>query len=253
MKGFLDYVPGKSFLHKLNPLTKLIIALCICISCFISLNHYFLVAVIVMNLALSACAGILERSFSIFKGLVKMSVFLLIIQLLLVRRGNIVLDLPLGLIITDQGISSSLLVVLKLISATMPLAVMLSCTQLNDLSNVLVTKLFIPYKYAFALTTAIRFIPVFTSEMAGIIEAQTSRGVEFDTKNVFKKMKLILPLCVPLLMTSVKKTESSAISAEVRGFYLRTRKSCYKSYPMRLNDFAGIVFSAVIIALAVII
>jgi energy-coupling factor transport system permease protein len=43
MKGFFDYVPGSSYLHRLNPMTKLLLALMICITAFISANHLFLI------------------------------------------------------------------------------------------------------------------------------------------------------------------------------------------------------------------
>ena len=58
-------------------------------------------------------------------------------------------------------------------------------------------KLHIPYRYAFTFSTALRFVPVFSQEMNAIMEAQTARGVEYDTRNPFKKLKLMLPLCVP--------------------------------------------------------
>ena len=135
----------------------------------------------------------------------------------------------------------------------MPLALMLSITRMNDLSNVLVGTLGIPYKYAFSLTTAIRFIPVFTAAMAGIIEAQTARGVSFDTRNIFKKIGLIFPLCVPLLVTSVRKIEGAAISAELRGFNLRKRESGYKNYPIRAADIGVFLFAVTVAVLGVIV
>ena len=57
------------------------------------------------------------------------------------------------------------------------------------------------------------------------------RGVEYDTINPVKKLKLMLPLCAPLLISSAGKTDATALAAEQRGFYLRTRKSSYKRYP----------------------
>lgn len=251
MKGFLDYMPGNSFLHRLNPLTKLVLALMICIACFISENHVFLVAIILLNLAIAASAGISARGVMMLKGLAKLSVVIFLLQVIFIREGSILIRLPLDLIITDRGISMAFIIVLRLIAATMPLALMLSITQMNDLSNVLVAKLKVPYKYAFTLTTAMRFIPIFANEMSGIIEAQTSRGVELDTRNIFKKTRLIFPLCVPLLITSVKKIESSAISAEIRGFHLRTRESCYKRYPIKINDIGALMFSALLVCSAI--
>ena len=106
-------------------------------------------------------------------------------------------------------------------------------TKLNDLANACVEVLHVPYRYAFTFTTALRFVPVFGQEMNAIMEAQTARGVEYDTKNPIKKLKLMLPLCVPLLISSVGKTDATALAAEQRGFYLRTRASSYKRYPIK--------------------
>lgn len=251
MKGFLDYAPGDTFLHRLNPLSKLLLSVMICASCFLAKSHLFLFAVIGLDLALAYLGGISKRALSMLKTLLKLSVILFLLQVFFVRDGNILLRLPLNLYLTDAGISFSSLLVLRLIGATMPLALMLSITQMSDLSGVLVDKLGIPYQYAFALTTAIRFIPVFSSEMNGIIEAQTARGVAFDTKNIFKKIRLILPLCIPLLLSSVKRMEGSAISAELRGFNLRQRKSSCKSYRFTCSDAAVCCFGLGLIALGI--
>jgi energy-coupling factor transport system permease protein len=201
---------------------------------------------------MAASAGILPRALSMLKALVKLSLVLFIIQVLCVRTGNVLIPLPLHIVITDIGVSFSLLIVLRLIAATLPLALMLSVTQLSDLSNALVKTLGIPYKYAFTLTTAIRFIPVFSDEMAGIMEAQTARGVEFDTHNPFKKIGLILPLCAPLLISSVQRIESGAVSAQLRGFNARGRFSGYKQYSFALADYAVLLFAAGLIVLAAI-
>ncbi len=69
------------------------------------------------------------------------------------------------------------------------------------------------------------------NDMKGIMEAQTARGVEFDAGGIVRKVRLMVPLCVPLLVSSVRKTNSAAIAAEVRGFNLRTASSGYKEYP----------------------
>lgn len=253
MKGFLDYIPGSSYLHRLNPLTKLILALMICIAAFISANHIFLVMLILINLGIGAQAGIFTRSVMLLKGLFKLCIIIFLLQVLFIRDGNLLIKLPLNIVITDVGISSAFIIVFRLVTATMPLALMLSITQMNDLSNVLVTKLGIPYPYAFTLTTAMRFIPVFANEMAGIMEAQTSRGVQLDTGNIFKKIRLVLPLCVPLLITSVRKIEGSAISAEIRGFHLRKKNSCYKKYVINTNDICVIIISVVIVGSALLV
>ena len=85
--------------------------------------------------------------------------------------------------------------------------------------------------------------------MNAIMEAQTARGVEYDTKNPFKKIKLMLPLCIPLLVSSVGKTDATALAAEQRGFYLRTRESSYKRYPIKGMDVAVLIVSIALVVL----
>lgn len=247
MKGFLDYIDGNSLLHKMHPLAKFILAVAICISAFSTSSYLVLIGCILFNLILALIAGIFGRAFRLLKGLIKISLFLFILQVLIIRSGEAVFLIG-NFPITKNGLINGSYLVLRLISATLPLSIMISVTKLSDLSNVLVNNLHIPYKYAFTFTTAIRFIPLFGTEMNYIMEAQNSRGVDFETKNPFKKISLVLPLCVPLLLSSVKKIDSTAISTELRGFHLRKKGQSVKVYKYKFYDFISLLLSASIIA-----
>ncbi len=252
MKGFLDYIPGNSIFHSLNPITKLLFAASICTCCFISSSYAVLAGLLLLDIIVGLMAAIAQRTFTLLKGLVKISVFLFVLQVLLIRSGNPILTIPgIDFSITDYGTNTAIRLVLRLSGATLPLALMLSVTKLADLSNSLVRNLHIPYKYAFTLTTAIRFIPVFAEEMAGIIEAQVSRGVNLDTKNPIKKIALILPLCAPLLVSSVRKTSASACAADLRGFKLRNAASSVKEYRIKIRDCIFMVASLGLMAGAI--
>ena len=259
MKGFLDYLHGDSVFHKMHPLVKILASVLICAAAFSSSNYFFLAGIILFNVLIAVIGngrreknGLLLRTLGILKGLLKISFFLFILQLLTIRSGNVILALG-SFGITDLAIQKGLLLVLRLMGATLPLSVLISVTNLNDLSNTLVKVLHIPYKYAFTFTSAIRFIPVFSSEMSGIIESQKARGVDFEIKNPFKKFGMILPLCFPLLISSVRKIESTATAAELRGFYLRTRKSCTKVYPVKAADIIFLLVSGALLAAGIII
>lgn len=258
MKGFLDYLPGNTILHRIHPLTKIFVSILICAASFTSSNYFFLIGVIVFNVLMGLVGdgkpscGLFKRTLGLIKGLAKMSVFLFILQILVIRSGNVVIPLGPKFGITDEGLKNGLLLVLRLTGATLPLSILISVTNLNDLSNTLVKDIHIPYKYAFAFTSAIRFIPVFSIEMANIIDSQKARGVDFEIKNPFKKLGMILPLCFPLLISSVRKIEATSTAAELRGFYLRTSKSCSKQYKYHLRDFLFILIGAVLLAGAIV-
>ncbi|HJB55623.1 MAG TPA: energy-coupling factor transporter transmembrane protein EcfT, partial [Candidatus Olsenella avistercoris] len=227
MTSVIDYVPGNTLLHRLNPVTKLAVAAALIVATLLADTYPLLVGLIALTLALGAYAGALRRLASLLKVLVPLAVIMLALQTAVVRTGA-----PVAAWVTTDGLVTGSKACLRLLGVAMPLILMLSVTKMGDLANACVEVLHVPYRYAFTFTTALRFVPVFSQEMTAIMEAQTARGVEYDTRNPFRKLRLMLPLCVPLLVSSVGKTDATALAAEQRGFYLRTRESCYKRYPL---------------------
>ena len=247
MLNVIDYVPGDTLLHRLNPVTKLALAAAIIAATFLSDGYAALVGLLVLTLALAAYAGVFGRLARLLKLLVPVALIMLVLQLVFVRSGT-----ALFAFVTDEGLITGGKACLRLLGVALPLVLMLMVTKLTDLANACVEKLHIPYKYAFTFTTALRFVPVFSQEMNDIMEAQTARGVEYDTNNPFKKMQLMLPLCIPLLISSVSKTDATALAAEQRGFYLRTRESSYRRYPFSAADFAAFALCIALIVLGIV-
>ena len=246
MNNLFQYVPGNSLIHRLNPATKIFLTVIICVAAFLTDNLLFLAGLLAVDLLIGVVAGVADRTWSIFRGLLKIAAFLFLLQALLTRKGT-----PVFWIITDQGLLTAGKVVFRLVVVCMPLALVLAVTRISDLTNALVQVLHVPYPYAFTLSTAIRFIPQFLEEMSGIMEAQTARGVAFDKAKGLKKFSMLLPLCAPLLISSVRKTDQTAAAAEVRGFRLRTRQSGYKKYPFTALDLGAAVFCALLLAGAI--
>ncbi|MBQ3815121.1 MAG: energy-coupling factor transporter transmembrane protein EcfT, partial [Clostridia bacterium] len=176
MNGLFQYVPGNSPLHRMNPVTKIFLTLSVCVAAFLTDNLFVLLFLLVFDLMIGVAAGAAKKAFSIFRGLFKVSLFLFVLQVLFIRRGN-----RLFWIVTDEGLLTAAAVVLRLLVVCLPLALILTVTQVSDIANAMVQVLHVPYAYAFTLTTAIRFIPQFMEEMSGIMESQTARGVEFDS------------------------------------------------------------------------
>ena len=246
MNNLFQYVPGNSLIHRMNPVTKIFLTIMICAAAFVTDRLLFLAGLLAVDLLIGIIAGVANRTWKIFKGLLKIAAFLFLLQVLLARKGT-----PVFWIITDQGLLTAGKVVLRLVVVCMPLALVLAVTRITDLTNALVQVLHVPYPYAFTLSTAIRFIPQFLEEMNGIMEAQTARGVAFDKARGLKKFSMILPLCAPLLISSVRRTDQTAVAAEVRGFRLRTRESGYKQYPFTAVDLGAALFSLLLLAGAI--
>ena len=250
MRGFLEYVPGDSLLHLMNPVAKLACALLIIFTCFLTDNLVLLCAVLVAGFILAAHCDMLEQTAGLAKAVAGFSLILALIALFTTPEGTELIKLPWGYI----GTGSLLAVVrifVRLMACAIPLFLTFYVTKINDISNSLVKICHVPYKYAFVFMSTVHFIPVFMNDMAGIMEAQTARGVEFDG-GFIKRLRLMVPLCVPLLVSSVRKTNSAAIAAEVRGFSLRTRESGYKEYPFSRIDVIAMVACAALLVVGII-
>lgn len=248
MKGFLEYVPGDSLLHRMNPVAKLAAAFLLVIACFATSNLALLALVIVLDAALAAHCKMVPQTLGLVKAVALFSLVLALIALLFTPQGDALVQLPWGYIGTGSVVAAVLIVV-RLVACAVPLFLVFYVTKLTDMANALVKVLHVPYKYAFTFMSTVHFIPVFMNDMSGIMEAQTARGVEFDG-GIAKKIRLMMPLCVPLLVSSVRKTNSAAIAAEVRGFNLRTRESGFKEYPFAGVDFAALAATVAITAAA---
>ena len=249
MRKFLEYVPGTSFIHRMNPVAKLACALLISVACFCTTNLAFIAAIIVIDAALAVSCGMVREALGLARAVAAFSVLLALIALLTTPSGAVLVELPWGYVGTGS-LMAALLIVMRLVACAVPLFLVMYVTKLTDLANAMVKIVRVPYRYAFTFTSAVHFIPVFMNDMAGIMEAQTARGVQFDG-GIVRRIRLMVPLCVPLLVSSVRKTNSAAIAAEVRGFNIRTRESGYKEYPFARIDVAALAFSVLLVAAAV--
>ena len=228
MKAVLQYVPGNSFFHKLHPITKAIWAVLTGILCFVCQNVWFLAVISVINIVVFITSGIIREGKPVLKLFGVVSALLLFFTVFFNREGTLLISY--GIIkITDEGVRQGLVMVLRMLGALLPISIMIMLTPANDLAAAFVRYFHVPYKYAFAVTATLRFIPTLTGEMQQIMQAQAARGCDLDKGGPVKRFGRVIPLTVPLLSSSVKKTEQMAISLEVRGFGAGERSSYRKT------------------------
>lgn len=251
MSAFLDYVPGTSLIHRLNPITKLFFSFIFAVACFCTSNIFFLLGMLVFAFCIALSCGMRKQTVGLMKAVALFSLLLALIQILTTPGGTSLIPLPWGSIGT-VGLLAGVTTVVRLTAAAIPLFLTFYVTKINDITNSVVKVLHVPYKYAFTFSSTVHFIPVFMNDMKGIMEAQTARGIEFDKGGIINKIRLMVPLCVPLLVSSVRKTNSAAIAAEVRGFNLRTRASGYKQYPFTSVDIGVMVLAVALLVAAII-
>jgi energy-coupling factor transport system permease protein len=202
---------------------------------------------------IAAASGIIKQVLPVIKALFIFSIVLILCQIFFVEEGKVLFyAIPYFNIgkVTDAGLDLSLVMSFRMVATVSTIPILMMTTPMTDMVVVLVEKFKIPFKYAFMFITAIRFIPTFMGEMEQILQAQMSRGYNSDTKNPLKKLVIIIPLAIPLLVSSIKKTEKMAISMEVRGFASGPRSN-FKKVVMKTVDFLAISAFILVILISI--
>lgn len=223
----MKYVDKNSWLHSLNPLSKIAWATLILIAALIFSNFYYLAGIFLSVLFVAVTARIIRETVPMLKGLFIFASILFLMQVLFYPGGTVLFHLiPAGngyLGVTDQGIMFGLSMSARMLAIVTSFLVFLSTTRTEDLTIIMVEKMKIPYDYAFMMLTAIRFIPTFINEVQQISQAQTARGFAIEGWNPVKKIKAYLPIVVPLVLLSLKKAERLALAMETRGYGIGKR------------------------------
>lgn len=116
---------------------------------------------------------------------------------------------------------------LRMLVMTMAFLCMLASTKIQDIAQALVERFHLPFEYAFMLTTALRFVPDFLTDSATTLDAQSCRGYS-NRGNVLKRLVSYVVVIKPLVMRAVAKSETLALSMELKGFGANTYKNMKK-------------------------
>jgi len=143
-----------------------------------------------------------------------------------------------------KAVVSAVVSGLRMLAMTLVFIALLATTKLQDLTAALVTQCKIPYAYAFMFTAALRFVPDFLGESKAVQEAQSCRGLSLEG-NIFKRIKSYGSVIQPLLLKSLGRSETMALSLELRGFGSKTH-SFAASVGLKLLDYIVIVALVVV-------
>lgn len=217
-----QYYPGNSCIHRLDPRTKILAVLFYMVMVFLAnspLSYGILIGFIVVGAALAKLpAGLLLRS---IKPL--WIIILLTMVIHFVTDPGEVLWQWKFITITKEGIvlgvkMSLRLVLLLLVSSLMTFTT--SPIVLTDGIEALLRpfkKIGVPaHELAMMMTIALRFIPILLEETDRIMKAQMSRGADFSSGNIMKRAKNMLPILIPLFISSFRRADELALAMEAR-------------------------------------
>lgn len=226
MTRLILYVPGKSWLHRLDPMTKLLMTAVGLALTFLLASAAGGAVLLAALLLILGTGGVLSRARSVFIGVAVIAATFLIVQAL-VHPGNVHELARLGpLVVYKEGLLVGLRLALRLYDILAATLIIVLATNPSDLTEAIVRRGASP-RLGYVMTAVLQIVPTMMAQTAAISDAQRSRGLETEG-SLWTRIRAFLPLMGPLVTSSLIATEERALALEVRGFGSRTRPTFLK-------------------------
>ncbi len=246
MKGlvFGKYIPIDSIIHKLDPRGKLIGLILMIIAVFIPKSWWaFLVIGLLVLLALILAKVGIKMIVQSFKPMIFMMLFLLVINSLTVKTGDVLFTIASVQVYSD-AVFNTLFVIVRLMLMISITTLLTATTKPLDLTLGIEWLLkplelfkFPTHEVAMMVSIALRFIPTIIEETMRIMDAQKSRGVDFENGSISSKIVSILSLIVPLFSVAFERAYELADAMEARGYVPGAKRTRYHILKFKYYDY----------------
>ena len=244
------YAPFNSFVHRLDPRSKLLILVLMMVAVFYGYSSQVMtfvmggILLLIIFVMLLVSRVSLRQLFSSLKALWIMIIILLLINVLVPPLGASRIAFSVGTYhIFWESILQSAKIILRLVMMISLTLILTATTKPLDLTYALEWYMyplklikFPTHEIAMTISIALRFIPTLLDETMRIMNAQASRGVDFEHGKVKEKIKAILSLIVPLFMSAFQRSEELANAMEARGYNPRAKRTRYRNLHWSVGD-----------------
>ncbi len=260
-----QFFPGESVIHRLDPRTKIILAIIFIVAVFLASTLMAFIALILFTVLMTLASGI---SFKIIlkgiKPIIIVLIFTAVINVFLTKGSSEPLVSFWIIEIYKEGIIRAVFMALRVIILIIGTSTLLTYTTspiaLTDGIESLLSplkKIKVPvHLFAMMMTIALRFIPTLVEETEKIMNAQKSRGADFSSGGLIKRAKALIPIIIPLFVSSFKRAEELATAMECRCYRGDKNRTKLVKLSYKLRDLAWflgtVVFLGAIITLRII-
>ncbi|BDR59511.1 energy-coupling factor transporter transmembrane component T family protein [Xylocopilactobacillus apicola] len=247
------YLPGNSIIHRLDPRGKMVFTILFIMVVFWANNLVTYACLLGFTLLVIRLSKIsLSYFFAGMKSFIFLIVLVVVVQMFFTPGGKVYFHW--GLIwLTSSGLKSAFYMFLRLL-ININISTILTLTTSPLLIADSIESLLKPLKLlgvptqviGLMISIALRFIPTIADSAQKIINAQMSRGVDFNDSSLKKRILNIIPLLVPLLESNFKMAEDLAVAMESRGYIPEAKRTKYRIMRWHLADTASYIILGVI-------
>lgn len=250
-----QYFNGKSLLHRLDARMKIILTVIFIVSIFICQNFWSLGLMVLFTLVTVIISRVpFKMVLKSIKPIAIIVVFTSLLNIFYIRGGTSVFEWRF-IHITSNGLFTALFMATRIICLVV-ISSMLTYTTTPTMLTDAIEKLLSPLKIfkipvstlAMMMTLALRFIPTLVDEIDRITNAQKARGANLDDGNFMQRIKALVPIIVPLFVSSIRRAIELADAMDCRCYTGGPGRTRMKQMKFHLRDFEVLFVVAVLIA-----
>ena len=243
---FGQYYPGNSLLHRTDPRIKLLILIEYLIFVLVASSELAAAVSLIFTVFLVAVSGVKFRILiKSVKPLIFVLIFTAVINLFFTTGESEPLVDWKFITIYQEGVRTAIMMLLRLLSLVLGSSVLISFTtsplELTDAIESVLSPLKLirvpVHEFAMMMSIALRFIPTLIEETNKIISAQKARCADFESGNILKRVKALVPILIPLFVSAVRRAEELADAMECRCYHggegrtkLKVMRACARDY-----------------------
>ncbi len=242
------YIPGDSLIHRLDPRTKLLMSFYFIGIIFFANNWQSYLFLTVFTLF---CVFLSKVDFGFFlrgvRPLLWLILFTVALQMFFTSGGEIYWQWGIFRL-TEFGVQNGIFIFCRFVLIIF-MSTLLTLTtpplELSDAIEYILRPLkaikFPVHEISLMLSIALRFVPTLMDETEKIMNAQRARGVDFGEGNLVQKMKAVVPLLIPLFVSSFNRADDLATAMEARGYQGGEGRSKYRVLHWHTRDTVTVI------------
>jgi energy-coupling factor transport system permease protein len=230
-------------IHNLDPRVKFIYVCAVFVAAILFGEILPLIALFLMSIPFVLLAGVQKEWLRSLRGAAFLAAFIFLVNIASSFFTS-------GYVLTAVAVETAAAMTLRFVVLVESFSVFFLTTSPDHLGLAL-EQTRVPYEFAFAFTTAVRFVPVLAEEAQTIMDAQKARGLELEKGGFLKRIRNYVPVLIPLIVSAIRRSLELAEAMESRAWGATKKRTNLYALKLHRGDFALLVINVAVLAVAI--
>ena len=230
-------------IHNLDPRMKFIYVCAVFVAAILFGELIPLIALFLLPLPFVFLAGVQKEWLRSLRGAAFLAIFIFVVNI----ASNFFTS---GYVLTAVAVETAFAMTLRFVVLVESFSVFFLTTSPDHLGLALEQSR-VPYEFAFAFTTAVRFVPVLAEEAQTIMDAQKARGLELEKGGILKRIRNYVPVLIPLIVSAIRRSLELAEAMESRAWGATKKRTNLYALRLHRGDFALLAITIGVLVVAI--